>query len=55
MTDQLGDYTNQKIGSSAFEKLMGAGGRLCPDEWAVGMKLSPEDGVSHKGGGAYGS
>jgi cytolysin-activating lysine-acyltransferase len=34
------------------EKKLETGGRLRPDEWAVGMKLSTEDGVSHKGGGS---
>jgi len=40
------------LSPEAEEKLKSGSGRLRPDEWAVGMKLDPEDGVSHGEGGA---
>ena len=40
------------LSPEAEEKLKSGAGRLRPDEWAVGMKLDPEDGVTHGEGGA---
>lgn len=40
------------LSPEAEEKLKSGAGRLRPDEWAVGMKLDAEDGVSHGTGGA---
>ena len=40
------------LSPEAEEKLKSGSGRLRPDEWAVGMKLDPEDGVSSAKGGA---
>ncbi|VAW01350.1 hypothetical protein MNBD_ALPHA01-1435 [hydrothermal vent metagenome] len=40
------------LSPEAEEKLKSGSGRLRPDEWAVGMKLGVEDGVSTAKGGA---
>jgi len=51
-TQPLGVALWAYLSPEAEEKLKSGTGRLRPDEWAVGMKLDPEDGVTHGAGGA---
>ena len=51
-TQPLGVALWAYLSPDAEEKLKSGAGRLRPDEWAVGMKLDPEDGVTHGDGGS---
>ena len=50
-TQPLGVAFWAYLNEDAEKKLLSGGSHLRPDEWAVGMKIDPEDGISAKKGG----